>query len=73
MPPAEFRWRRRTLVTRAALGPERILPEWWFDLPDWRNGPRDYWRIETEEGERLWMYFAHGADINGGWFCNGQF
>lgn len=73
MPPAQFRWRRRDLVTRMALGPERILPEWWFDMPDWRNGPRDYWRIETTSGERLWMYFAHGADMNGGWFCQGQY
>ncbi len=73
MPPAQFRWRRRDLQTRVALGPERILPEWWFDMPDWRNGPRDYWRIEVQTGERLWMYFAHGADINGGWFCHGQF
>ncbi len=73
MPPARFRWRRRDLVTRLALGPERILPEWWFDLPDWRNGPRDYWRVEVQTGERLWMYFAHGGDISGGWFCHGQY
>ena len=73
MPPSHFRWRRRDLATRAAIGPERILPEWWFDMPDWRNGPRDYWRIEAETGERLWMYFAHGADKTGGWFCHGQY
>ncbi len=73
MPPATFRWRRRDLATRLALGPERILPEWWFDSPDWRSGPRDYWRVEVETGERLWMYFAHGAEISGGWFCHGQF
>ena len=73
MPPARFRWRRRDLATRVALGPERILPEWWFDLPEWRNGPRDYWRVEAESGERLWMYFAHGAEISGGWFCHGQY
>ncbi len=73
MPPAQFRWRRRDLVTRLALGPERILPEWWFDMPEWRNGPRDYWRIEVESGERLWMYFAHGGDVSGGWYCQGQY
>ena len=73
MPPAHFRWRRRDLTTRVALGPERILPEWWFDLPEWRSGPRDYWRVEVGTGERLWMYFAHGGDASGGWFCQGQF
>jgi protein ImuB len=72
-PPARFRWRRRDRVTRVAVGPERIMPEWWLDDPDWRSGPRDYWRIETEEGERLWLYYAHGGDISGGWFAQGVF
>ena len=72
-PPARFRWRRRDLTTRVAAGPERIAPEWWFDDPDWRNGPRDYWRVEVGGGERLWLYFAHGGDIPGGWFCHGGF
>lgn len=70
-PPARFRWRRREMVTRFATGPERIAPEWWLDDPDWRSGPRDYWRVETEGGERLWLFFAHGADVTGGWFCHG--
>ncbi|PLL11961.1 DNA methylase [Tabrizicola sp. TH137] len=70
-PPARFRWRRREMVTRFAVGPERIAPEWWLDDPDWRTGPRDYWRVETEAGERLWLFFAHGGDVTGGWFCHG--
>jgi len=73
MPPAQFRWRRRDLATRVAVGPERIAPEWWLDDPEWRSGPRDYWRVETEAGERLWLFFAHGGDMSGGWFCHGQF
>lgn len=72
-PPARFRWRRRDLATRVAVGPERIMPEWWLDDPDWRSGPRDYWRIETEGGERLWLFYAHGGDISGGWFAQGVF
>ena len=71
--PARFRWRRRDLVTRVAVGPERISPEWWLDDPDWRSGPRDYWRVEVEGGERLWLYYAHGGDVSGGWFCQGGF
>jgi protein ImuB len=72
-PPAQFRWRRRDLVTRVAIGPERISPEWWLDDPDWRSGPRDYWRVEVAGGESLWLFYAHGADISGGWFCQGLF
>ena len=72
-PPAHFRWRRRDLATRVAVGPERITPEWWLDDPEWRSGPRDYWRIEVEGGERLWLFYAHGGEMSGGWFCQGAF
>lgn len=72
-PPAQFRWRGRTHALRRAAGPERIAPEWWLDDPGWRSGVRDYWRIEAENGERLWLFYAHGAEISGGWFCQGVF
>ncbi|WP_113913483.1 Y-family DNA polymerase [Roseovarius dicentrarchi] len=55
-PPARFRWRRMSFATLRATGPERIAPEWWFDDPLWRSGLRDYWRIETREGPRLWLF-----------------
>jgi protein ImuB len=63
----------RTLVTRAAVGPERIAPEWWLDDPDWRSGVRDYWRVTTGDGTMLWLYYAHGGTLRGGWFCHGAF
>ncbi|MBN2630304.1 MAG: DNA polymerase Y family protein [Rhodobacteraceae bacterium] len=72
-PAAAFRWRGRMLSLRVAIGPERLMPEWWLDDPDWRNGARDYWRVETEGGERLWLFYAHGADLSPGWFCHGVF
>ncbi|MBC2836277.1 DNA polymerase Y family protein [Paragemmobacter straminiformis] len=72
-PPLRFRWRRRDLAVRVAVGPERIAPEWWLDRPEWRSGPRDYWRVETEEGQRLWLFYAHGGEVSGGWFCHGLF
>jgi protein ImuB len=72
-PPARFRWRGRTLTVAAAEGPERIAPEWWLDEPDWRTGPRDYWRVTCAEGDRLWLYYAHGAAMSPGWFCQGAF
>lgn len=71
--PASFRWRGRTHEIRAALGPERIAPEWWLDDPDWRTGVRDYWRVTTRAGDRLWLYFGHGATNSPGWFCHGSF
>ena len=71
--PAEFRWRGRTLVLVRGAGPDRIAPEWWLDEPDWRSGVRDYWRVQVESGEDLWLYFAHGGAVSPGWFCHGQF
>ncbi len=71
--PERFRWRRRNLGVVAAVGPERIAPEWWLDEPDWRTGLRDYWRVTTDAGEVLWLYFAHGATMSAGWFCQGKF
>ena len=71
--PARFRWRGRTHATAAATGPERIAPEWWLDEPDWRSGVRDYWRVTTAAGDRLWLYYAHGNLMSSGWFCHGRF
>jgi len=72
-PPDTFRWRGRDFTLRGAQGPERIAPEWWLDDPDWRSGQRDYWRVDTDRGDRLWLYYAHGAALSSGWFCHGAF
>ena len=72
-PPAQFRWRGRTLITRQATGPERIAPEWWLDDPNWRSGVRDYWHMTTETGDSLWLFYAYGADLSAGWFAQGSF
>ncbi|WP_071673721.1 Y-family DNA polymerase [Nioella nitratireducens] len=71
--PDRFRWRGRNFTTQSGLGPERIAPEWWLDDPEWRSGVRDYWRVETAGGERLWLFYAHGGSLSGGWFCHGDF
>ena len=73
IPPAAFVWRRRPRRRAVAFGPERIAPEWWLDDPAWRSGPRDYWRIETDEGARLWIYEAKGGELSPGWFAHGLF
>ena len=73
VPPEAFVWRRRRRRRAVAFGPERIAPEWWLDDPAWRSGARDYWRVETEEGERLWLFEAQGGELPGGWFAQGLF
>ncbi len=69
-PPARFRWRRMALTTARAIGPERIAPEWWHEDNNWRTGLRDYWRVETQQGRRLWLYYT---PQNPGWFVQGEF
>ena len=62
-----------SLAVRGALGPERIAPEWWLDDPEWRSGVRDYWVVTTDRGDRLWLFYGHGATLSSGWFCQGSF
>ncbi len=69
-PPARFRWRRMSFATARAEGPERIAPEWWLDDPAWRSGLRDYWRIETRQGRRLWLFHTPQSP---GWCVQGEF
>jgi len=69
-PPRQFRWRRMSLLTMHATGPERITPEWWLEDDNWRSGVRDYWHVETRQGRRLWLYYT---PQNPGWFVQGEF
>ena len=69
-PPERFRWRRMALTTARATGPERIAPEWWLEDDAWRSGLRDYWRVETRQGRRLWLFYTPQQP---GWFVQGEF
>ncbi|MBL3552997.1 Y-family DNA polymerase [Rhodovulum sulfidophilum] len=69
-PPRAFRWRGMRLSLGRAIGPERIAPEWWSEEENWRRGLRDYWRMETREGRRLWMFYT---PQDPGWFVQGEF
>ncbi|ABG30041.1 DNA polymerase Y family protein [Roseobacter denitrificans] len=71
--PDVFLWRGQRLRAVRAIGPERIAPEWWLDDPNWRSGVRDYWSTETEDGQRLWLFYAHGHLMSSGWFCHGSY
>ena len=72
-PPPAFTWRGRRLTTARAHGPERIAPEWWLDDPDWRSGLRDYWRVETAEGPRLWLFYTPADPSAPAWYAHGAF
>jgi protein ImuB len=51
-PPMRFRWRRAQFEVTRAEGPERIALDWWA-----REGlTRDYFRVETGDGQRFWLY-----------------
>jgi protein ImuB len=47
-------------------GPERIETAWWRG----RSVRRDYYRVETAEGSRYWL-FRRLTD--GQWFLHGEF
>ncbi|WP_416237399.1 Y-family DNA polymerase [Sulfitobacter sp. F26204] len=69
-PPGRFRWRAMSFTVGRITGPERIAPEWWFEDENWRHGVRDYWKVETREGHRLWMFHT---PQNPCWFVQGIF
>ena len=68
-PPKKFEWRRQTYRTAKAQGPERLTPEWWRDSD---NRIRDYWRVQTENGSRLWLLNFPGVK-SPEWFVAGRF
>jgi protein ImuB len=53
-PPMKFRWRRVSHDVVRVEGPERIAMPWWRDGK--RTMTRDYFRVETRDGARLFLY-----------------
>lgn len=74
-PPAQFVWRRITHRVVRFDGPERIAPEWWADMPGTRL--RDYYRVEDQNGQRLWLYregvLEDGRGRDPRWCVHGAF
>jgi protein ImuB len=71
-PPARFRWRRAQFQVARAEGPERIAMEWWKS----RGLTRDYFRVETRDGQRFWLYRDGLYQQNGlspRWYMQGLF
>jgi protein ImuB len=74
-PPVRFRWRRVLHQVAHAEGPERIAMEWWHD-PKGRALTRDYFRVESREGVRVWVYREglYGRELQEPrWFLHGLF
>jgi len=75
-PPARFTWRRVCRRVVKAEGPERIAPEWWRALLS-KPRPRDYYRIEDEDGCRYWVFreglYQESMDEAPCWFLHGVF
>ena len=74
-PPARFRWRHVLHEVAAAEGPERIAMEWWHDT-DGQKLTRDYFRVESREGLRAWLYregLYDDATPAPRWFLHGLF
>lgn len=75
-PPVSIVWRGKRRKVKRADGPERIFGEWWQRDAE-MEAVRDYFVIEDEFGERLWVFRSgDGVDPETGshrWFCHGIF
>ena len=75
-PPVSIVWRGKRRKVKRADGPERIFGEWWQRDAE-MEAVRDYFVIEDESGERLWVFRSgDGVDPETGshrWFCHGIF
>lgn len=75
-PPASMTWRGKRRKVKCADGQERIFGEWWKRDAE-MEAVRDYFVIEDESGEGLWVFRAgDGVDPETGdhrWFCHGIF
>jgi protein ImuB len=69
-PPRFFVWRKVRHRVARADGPERILGEWWLSDQD-IGLQRDYYRVETEGGERFWLFRDAPAESGGRWWLHG--
>jgi protein ImuB len=77
-PPVRFRWRRVLHEVAHVEGPERIAMQWWRT----ENGSkltRDYFRIESRDGIRAWLYREglYGRELKSNerprWYVHGLF
>jgi len=73
-PPVQFTWRRVRYAVAHVEGPERIALDWWRDGQG-HTLTRDYFRVESHEGMRVWLYRegAFNGPASTRWFLHGVF
>jgi protein ImuB len=73
-PPVRFRWRHVLHEVAHVEGPERIAMEWWRDEAG-HTLMRDYFRVESREGLRVWLFRAwlNDEERSTRWFLHGVF
>jgi protein ImuB len=73
-PPVRFRWRHVLHEVAHVEGPERIAMEWWRDEAGYTL-MRDYFRVESREGLRVWLFrgWLTDAERPTRWFLHGMF
>jgi protein ImuB len=74
-PPMQFQWRLTKHRVVHAEGPERIAMEWWRDDRG-RELTRDYFRVESSYGTRMWLYREglYGREVERPhWYLQGLF
>ena len=69
-PPRLFVWRNQRHRIVRADGPERIHGEWWRSEAE-VNLVRDYYRVETADGARYWLFRDGPAGDGGRWWLHG--
>jgi protein ImuB len=75
-PPASFTWRGSRRRIRRGDGPERVFGEWGRSDVE-LTAVRDYFQVETEAGERFWLFREGGSEDPATgpqrWFLHGIF
>ncbi|CAL4869311.1 Protein ImuB (plasmid) [Asticcacaulis sp. MM231] len=75
-PPRAFTWRGQRYAVACADGPERVQGEWWVN-PREKGKVRDYFILEVDSGERLWVFRTgdgvHGNTGSLAWYIHGKF
>jgi protein ImuB len=69
-PPRLFIWRKARHRVTKADGPERIHGEWWLSDKE-TTLVRDYYRVETTDGTRYWLFRDGPTEQGGSWWLHG--
>jgi protein ImuB len=69
-PPRLFIWRKGRHRVAKADGPERIHGEWWLSDKE-ASLVRDYYRVETADGTRYWLFRDAPTEQGGSWWLHG--